>query len=41
MLEKLQLPIMRLSNSVDDYLKKYGGYLVNDNVKNGMDIEVK
>lgn len=32
---------MRLSNSVDDYLKKYGGYLVNDNVKNGMDIEVK
>lgn len=32
---------MRLSNSVDDYLKKYGGYLVNENANNGMDIEVK
>lgn len=32
---------MRLRNSVDDYLKKYGGYLVNENVRYGMDIEVK
>ncbi len=32
---------MRLRENVDIYLKQYGGYLVSENVRNGVDLKVK